>query len=34
LSLLEYGIDQYMTFPICMGRLKSKATGNRHNKRT
>ena len=22
LSLLECGIDQYMTFPICMSRLK------------
>ena len=32
LSLLEYGIDQYMTFPICMGRLKAKAAGNRHNR--
>ena len=25
LSLLECGIDQYMTFPICMSRLKYKA---------
>ena len=24
LSLLECGIDQYMTFPICMNRLKMK----------
>lgn len=24
LSLLECGVDQYMTFPICMGRLQSK----------
>ncbi|MBO5877944.1 MAG: response regulator [Alistipes sp.] len=25
LSLLECGVDQYMTFPICMGRLRMKA---------
>lgn len=24
LSLLEMGVDQYMTFPICIERLKSK----------
>ena len=24
LSLLECGVDQYMTFPICMGRLRIK----------
>ncbi len=24
LSLLESGVNQYMTFPICMARLKSK----------
>lgn len=28
LSLMECGIDQYMTFPICMGRLKAKATSS------
>ena len=33
LSLLEYGIDQYMTFPICMGRLKAKISAhNQHNR--
>ena len=31
LSLLECGIDQYMTFPICMGRLKAKATLSNNN---
>ena len=25
LSLLEIGVDQYMTFPICLSRLYSKA---------
>ncbi len=25
LSLLECGVDQYLTFPICMGRLRGKA---------
>ena len=25
LSLLECGVDQYMTFPICMSRLRSKS---------
>ena len=25
LSLLECGVDQYMTFPICMSRLRMKA---------
>lgn len=25
LSLLEIGVDQYMTFPICLHRLKAKA---------
>jgi DNA-binding response OmpR family regulator len=24
LSLLECGVDQYFTFPICMGRLRNK----------
>jgi DNA-binding response OmpR family regulator len=24
LSLLEEGVDQYMTFPICVNRLRSK----------
>lgn len=33
LNLLECGIDQYMTFPICMGRLKAKiATNDRHKR--
>lgn len=32
LSLLECGIDQYMTFPICMGRIKLKTSRRRrHN---
>lgn len=25
LSLLECGVDQYFTFPICIGRLRNKA---------
>ncbi len=25
LSLLECGVDQYMTFPICMSRLRGKS---------
>ena len=25
LSLLEIGVDQYMTFPICLHRLRAKA---------
>ena len=25
LSLLESGVDQYMTFPICMSRLRGKS---------
>lgn len=25
LSLLECGVDQYMTFPVCLGRLRIKA---------
>ncbi len=25
LSLLECGVDQYMTFPICMSRLRNKS---------
>lgn len=33
LSLLECGIDQYMTFPICMGRLKAKVSTNNRQKR-
>lgn len=27
LDLLECGVDQYMTFPICLGRLMIKAGG-------
>ena len=30
LSLLECGVDQYMTFPICMTRLRSKAATYLH----
>ncbi|MBR5864210.1 MAG: response regulator transcription factor [Alistipes sp.] len=26
LSLLEMGVDQYMTFPICLSRLRAKAS--------
>lgn len=33
LSLLECGIDQYMTFPICMGRLKAKIATTDRQKR-
>lgn len=25
LGLLECGVDQYMTFPVCLGRLRIKA---------
>ncbi|MDE6779784.1 MAG: DNA-binding response regulator [Alistipes sp.] len=25
LSMLECGVDQYMTFPVCLGRLRIKA---------
>lgn len=33
LSLLECGIDQYMTFPICMERLKAKIATNDRKER-
>ena len=32
LSLLECGVDQYMTFPICMGRLRIKAEAQLNSK--
>ena len=31
LSLLECGVDQYMTFPICMSRLRMKAEAQLSN---
>ena len=32
LSLLECGVDQYMTFPICMERLRMKAEAQLNTK--
>ncbi|MBR4995490.1 MAG: response regulator transcription factor [Alistipes sp.] len=32
LSLLECGVDQYMTFPVCMERLKIKSSREHNNK--
>lgn len=35
LSLLDCGVDQYLTFPVCMSRLQRKvATSNRNAART
>ena len=31
LSLLECGVDQYMTFPICMSRLRMKTEAQLSN---